>query len=133
MLASYNDSDLIFGETFAIAGTKSRAYNSKKANFNKKKVDKRLAYIHTKIQVYIVAIDENDAKENPVKIKNIEKHLARLYQNKLRYEFLEEKLKESVEPQISTTDSDSRVLLVQVYVVEISFNIQSASMPNTIW
>ena len=39
---------------------------------------------------------------------------------------LEEKLKESGESQISTTDSDARALLVQGQVVEISFNIQAA-------
>jgi hypothetical protein len=49
----------------------------------------------------------------------------------LRYEQLEEKLKASGEPQISTTDSDAR-LLVQGQVVEISFNLKQ-SMPNTIW
>ncbi len=46
--------------------------------------------------------------------------------NKLRYEQLEEKLKESGEPQISTTESDTRALLVQGQVVEISFNVQAA-------
>ena len=39
---------------------------------------------------------------------------------------LEEKLKASGEPQISTTDSDARALLVQGQVVEISFNMQAA-------
>jgi hypothetical protein len=53
--------------------------------------------------------------------------------NKLRYEQLEEKLKASGEPQISTTDSDARALLVQGQVVEISFNLKPQSMPNTIW
>jgi hypothetical protein len=52
--------------------------------------------------------------------------------NKLRYEQLEEKLKASGEPQISTTDSDARALLVQGQV-EISFNLKRQSMPNTIW
>jgi hypothetical protein len=47
----------------------------------------------------------------------------------LRYEQLEEKLKESGEPQISTTDSDARALLVQGQV--ISFNIQAAVDAST--
>ena len=42
------DADLIGGETIAIDGTKSRAHNSKKANFNQKKIDKHLAYIEAK-------------------------------------------------------------------------------------
>lgn len=120
------DADLIGGEIIAVDGTKSRAHNSKKANFNQKKIDKHLEYIETKTQEYLDALEENDAKENPVKIKNIQQKIERLKQNKIRYELLEEKLKASGEPQISTTDSDARALLVQGQVVEISFNIQAA-------
>lgn len=39
------DADLIAGEIIAIDGTKSRAHNSKNANFNQKKIDRHLAYI----------------------------------------------------------------------------------------
>lgn len=120
------DADLIGGETIAIDGTKSRAHNSKKANFNQKKIDKHLEYIETKTQEYLNALEENDAKDNTAIIQNIQQKLDRLKGNKLRYEQLEEKLKESGEPQISTTDSDARALLVQGQVVEISFNIQAA-------
>jgi transposase len=120
------DVDLIGGEIIAIDGTKSRAHNSKKANFNQKKIDQHLAYIETKTQEYLDALEANDTKENPVKIQNIQQKIARLKGNKFRYEQLEEKLKASGEPQISTTDSDARALLVQGQVVEISFNIQAA-------
>lgn len=120
------DADLIGCETIAIDGTKSRAHNSKKANFNQKKIDKHLEYIETKTQEYLDALEENDAKDNPEKIKNIQQKMERLKQNKIRYELLEEGLKTSGEPQISTTDSDARALLVQGQVVEISFNIQAA-------
>jgi transposase len=120
------DADLIGCETIAIDGTKSRAHNSKKANFNQKKIDQHLEYIESKTQEYLDALEENDAKENQPKIKNIQQKIARLQQNKLRYDLLEEKLKASDEPQISTTDSDARALLVQGQVVEISFNIQAA-------
>ena len=120
------DADLISGETIAIDGTKSRAHNSKKANFNQKKIDRHLEYIETKTQEYLDAMEENDAKENPEKIKNIQQKMELLKQNKIRYELLEEKLKASGEPQISTTDSDARALLVQGQVVEISFNMQAA-------
>lgn len=59
------DADLIAGETIAIDGTKSRAHNSKKANFNQKKIDQHLAYIETKTQEYLDALEENDVKESP--------------------------------------------------------------------
>jgi len=120
------DADLVGGETIAIDGTKSRAHNSKKANFNQKKIDKHLEYIETKSQEYLDTLEENDTKENSTEIKNIQQKIERLKQNKIRYELLEEKLKASGEPQISTTDSDARALLVQGQVVEISFNMQAA-------
>jgi transposase len=120
------DADLIGCETIAIDGTKSRAHNSKKANFNQKKIDKHLAYIEAKTQEYLDTLEENDGKDNPAIIQNIQQKIERLKGNKLRYEQLEEKLKASGEPQISTTDSDARALLVQGQVIEISFNIQAA-------
>lgn len=120
------DADLIGCETIAIDGTKSRAHNSKKANFNQKKIDKHLEYIEGKNQEYLTALEENDVKESPAKIQNIQQKIDRLKGNKLRYELLEENLKVSGQPQISTTDSDARALLVQGQVVEISFNIQAA-------
>ncbi|PDS21863.1 IS1182 family transposase [Flavobacterium branchiophilum] len=120
------DAELIAGETIAIDGTKSRAHNSKKANFSQKKIDQHLEYIDTKSQEYLDALEQNDDKENPIVIKNIQDKIERLKKNRLRYEHLEKELKESGEPQISTTDSDSRALLVQGQVVEVSFNIQAA-------
>jgi len=120
------DADLIAGKTIAIDGTKSRAHNSKKANFNQKKINQHLEYIETKTQEYLDALEENDTKESASKIQNIQQKIERLQQNKLRYDLLEEKLKASGEPQISTTDSDARALLVQGEVVEISFNVQAA-------
>lgn len=120
------DADLIAGETIAIDGTKSRAHNSKKANFNQKKIDKHLAYIEEKTQQYLEELDENDTLENGKGITKIQEKIERLKNNKIRYELLEEKLKTSGEPQISTTDQDSRALLVQGQVVEISYNIQAA-------
>lgn len=120
------DANLIAGETIAIDGTKSRAHNSKKANFNQKKIDKHVAYIEEKTQEYLDELEKNDCKDNPIKIKNIQQKIERLKQNKIKYELLEEQLKFSGEPQISTTDADARALLVQGAVVEVSYNIQAA-------
>lgn len=120
------DVDLISGETIAIDGTKSRAHNGKKANFNQKKIDKHIAYIESKTQEYLDELDKNDSQENSIKIHNIQQKIERLKQNKIKYELLEEQLKFSGEPQVSTTDADARALLVQGQVVEVSYNIQAA-------
>ena len=120
------DADLIAGDTIAIDGTKSRAHNGKKSNFNQKKIDKHIAYIEAKTQEYLTALDQNDSQENSTTITNIQQKIARLQQNKIKYELLEEQLKASSEPQVSTTDGDARALLVQGQVVEVSYNIQAA-------
>ena len=120
------DADLIAGETIAIDGTKSRAHNGKKSNYNQKKIDKHKEYIESKIQDYLRALDHNDSQEKSTTIANIQQKIARLQQNKLRYEILEEQLQSSGEPQISTTDQDARALLVQGQVVEVSYNLQAA-------
>ena len=120
------NADLIAGDTIAIDGTKSRAHNSKKANFNQKKIDKHKDYIEMKSQEYLDQLEQNDSQENPMVIKNIQQKIERLQQNTLKYELLEEALKTSGEPQVSTTDADARALLVQGQVVEVSYNIQAA-------
>ena len=104
LFVSYlKDAELIAGDTIAIDGTKSRAHNSKKANYNQKKIDKHKEYIQAKSQEYLDQLDQNDIQENPVAIKNIQQKIERLKQNKIKYELLEEELKNSGEPQISTT------------------------------
>lgn len=120
------DADLIAGEVIAIDGTKSRAHNSKKANFNQKKIERHLAYIEEKTQEYLTQLDQNDSQDNGISVTKIQEKIERLKHNKIGYEQLEEKLKASGEPQISTTDEDARALLVQGVVVEISYNIQAA-------
>ena len=120
------DADLVGCQTIAIDGTKSRAHNSKKANFSQKKIERHLAYIEEKTQEYLSDLEQNDAQENNTKITTIQAKIERLKANKINYELLAEKLKESGEPQISTTDQDARALLVQGVVVEVSYNIQAA-------
>jgi transposase len=120
------DAELVSGETVAIDGTKIRAHNSKKNNFNQKKIDRHLAYIEAKTNEYLQELDENDQREQPEKVGKVQEKIARLKANKIKYEVLQIKLAQSGEPQISTTDEDSRALLVQGQVVEVSYNMQAS-------
>lgn len=119
-------SDLIGGETIAIDGTKTRAHNSKKNNYNPKKIERHLKYIEDKSTEYLKQLEENDTKDDEVKVTQIKEKLERLKTNKIAYELLEKKLEESGEPQISMTDPDARALLVQGQVVEVCYNMQAA-------
>jgi len=120
------DADLISGSLIAIDGTKARAHNSKKNNYNPKKVERHFAYIEEKTNQYLKELDAADKAEQNEKVKNIEEKLKRLKTQKLKYDMLSAQLKESNEPQVSTTDVDARALLVQGQVVEVSYNTQAA-------
>lgn len=120
------NADLIAGETIAIDGTKSRAHNSKKANFSQKKIDRHFDYIEAKVAEYMEVLATCDAQENAIKVTHVLGKIDTLKARKIDYELLERKLQESGEPQISTTDQDARALLVQGQVVEVSYNIQAA-------
>jgi len=120
------DADLIAGEVIAMDGTKVRANNSKKNNYNAKKIERHLAYIEEKTNEYLAALDSNDMQEQPEKVTQVQEKIARLKANKIKYEVLSEQLEKSGEPQISTTDADARALLVQGQVVEVCYNTQAA-------
>lgn len=120
------DADLIAGEVVAIDGTKVRASNSKKNNYNQKKIDRQLAYIEEKTNEYLAELAANDTKEDPIKVSKVQQQIDRLKHNKLGYEQLQTQLVASGQPQISTTDSDARALLVQGQVVEVAYNVQAA-------
>ena len=120
------NADLVAGETIAIDGTKSRAHNSKKANFSQKKIDRHIDYIDNKVAEHMALLEATDKLEESIKVTNVLGKIEKLKERKIDYQLLEKKLKESGDTQISTTDEDARALLVQGQVVEVSYNIQAA-------
>ena len=107
-----------------IAGdsTKLRAQNSKKNNFNQKKINRHIEYIDTKLAQYNKVLEQSETKNEKQEIKkDIDKHQGRRKQ----YVRLEEQLKESGEPQISTSDPDSKQMLVRNNITEVAYCIQS--------
>lgn len=123
------DSDLVSGKIVAVDGTKVRANNSKKNNYNEKKIERHLSYIENKTAEYLADLDRMDAKERkefPDRVKAVKKKILQLKENKIKYEALGDMMADDNEPQISTTDPDSRALLVQGQVVEVCYNVQAA-------
>ncbi|MEG3882291.1 IS1182 family transposase [Microcoleus sp. herbarium7] len=120
------DADLVMGSVIAVDGTKARAHNSKKNNYNHKKIDRHFAYIEEKTNQYLKELDEADKQEQNERVKNIEEKLEKLKTQKLKYDTLQTQLQQSNEPQVSTTDKDARALLVHGQVVEVSYNTQAA-------
>lgn len=119
--------DLIGGETIAIDSFKVRGQNSLKNNFNDKKIDRHLEYIDQKVTEYEQALDasdnieEKDELEKKIQIKN---------QRKAAYEKIKQELQESGEEQISTTDPDSKAVILHRNVVNVGYICRPLSMPK---
>ena len=120
------DASLVSGAVVAIDGTKVRAHNSKKNNYSPNKIKRHLTYIENKTADYLNALDSLDKTESLEKAHHIEEKIKHLKENKIKYEALGALLATTGEPQVSTTDSDARALLVQGQVVEVSYNVETA-------
>lgn len=123
------DWDLFGGELVAIDGTKIRADNSKRNNYNKKKIDRQLKYIDEKINEYMNALDNGDKEpeEKPrYTIQEIQKKIEELNERKLFYTDLEQQMEKSGVTEISTTDPDSRLMDNKKNGLEVNYNVQIA-------
>ena len=123
--------DLIGGKVIATDGTKLRAQNSKKNNYNQKKIDDHLKFIETRLHEYLNALDVADTAETmgldpEIDKEKIREKIARLNDKKLKYKKLEQQLIETGQEQISTTDPDSRKLAVRQNIIEVCYNIQTS-------
>ncbi|MEP6648053.1 MAG: IS1182 family transposase [Saprospiraceae bacterium] len=110
-------------KTVAIDGSKFRAVNSKKNNFNQKKIKRQLTYIDEKIGQYIQELDASDLSESEAEVK--EQKLAHQRRQKRKYKKLQKQLRETGQEQISTTDPDSRAMVIHGQVIEVAFNVQT--------
>jgi len=113
--------DLIGGILIAGDGTKLRAQNSKKNNYNQKKIDRHLAYIERKLEEYNNALASADGDEK----KELEEKITKHQNHKARYQKIEKQLKDTGEKQISTSDPDSRQLMIRGVINEVAYNVQS--------
>lgn len=115
--------DLIGGKLIAGDSTKMRAQNSKKNNFNAKKIERHIAYIDAKLEEYsgILANEDGDEDKKKEAQVKIQKHLTQ----KAKYEEFQQHIEETGEVQISTSDPDSRQLITRNQITEVAYNIQS--------
>jgi len=114
-------------ELIAIDGSKFRACNSKKNNYNSKKLERHLKYLDEKIENYIQELDHHDRAEASLEkpdVNTITERIQQLKDRKEKYQQYIRKLKQSGENEISTTDPDSR-LMANHNNVEVSYNIQT--------
>ncbi len=121
--------DLIGGILLAGDGTKLRAQNSKKNNYNQKKIDRHIAYIETKLAEYSGLLESADAdpstEKTSSKRKVIESKIAKQNKHKAQYKAIEKQLNDTGEKQVSTSDPESRQLVIRGAVTEVCYNVQS--------
>ncbi|MBM3120438.1 MAG: IS1182 family transposase [Chloroflexi bacterium] len=118
---------LFGGELISIDGSKFRAVNCKKRNFNRAKLMKRIKEIEEEIERYLQELEENDAKEatvNGVSAEELKAKIEWLHKQGKQYRELLRRLIDSGESQISLTDPDSRAMLNNQRV-EVCYNVQA--------
>ncbi|MBU4511748.1 IS1182 family transposase [Patescibacteria group bacterium] len=113
--------ELIGGKLLAGDSTKLRAQNSKKNNFNEKKIERHLEYIESKLSEYENQLSAADEDKRKLIKQEIEKHQAR----KQTYQELQMQLEKTGEKQISTSDPESRQMITRNNITEVAYNVQT--------
>ena len=126
-----SDADLLGKTTIGVDGSKFKAVNSKKNNYNQKKIDKYQQFITDKTTKYLQELDELDKEENNsdeliIRKEKIQQGLAKLKERTIKYDTLQQQLNATEDRQISTTDTDSRSILITKNIVEVAYNVQNA-------
>lgn len=84
--------DLVEGELLASDGSKLRAVNSKKNNYNENKIAFHFRRIDEKITEYLKELDHQDKLESGIQKENVNKTLEELKERRRKYEDLQQKL-----------------------------------------
>lgn len=120
-----NEWGLIGKKVIAIDGTKIKASNNKKLNFNAKNLEKKLARLNNNIDEYIRDLEKNDEKDPDKKAKKIE-ILRKMKRRKTKYIGYLEKIKSGEESEISEVDPDARLMGKNGKGLNVGYNVQSA-------
>lgn len=120
--------DLFGMEVVAVDGSKFKACNSKRNNFNKKSLSRKIKYIDEKLEEYMSELDQNDASEVSSRVAGkdeIKKRVKELRMRKETYQKYQDELKEKGISEISATDPDSRLMAVSNNGVDVCYNVQT--------
>lgn len=115
--------ELIGGTLVAGDSTKLRAQNSKKNNFNPKKIERHLEYIETKLDEYNTALSNADGDAD--KIIQAKQNIVKQQERKAFYNGLTQELERTGETQISTSDPEARQMITRNNITEVAYNVQT--------
>ena len=116
--------DLIGAVLIAGDSTKLRAQNSKKNNYNKKKVERHIAYIDNKLQEHQEQLAHADGDQK----ENLDKQIAHRKLQRKKYTDIQQTLNQdntTQNPQCSTSDPDSRHQIVRGAITEVCYTTQT--------
>jgi transposase len=128
---------LMGADTAGIDGSKFRAVNSKKNNYNEAKIKRHLGFLAQKSELYLKQFHEADLAEQAVlgqeaslkalqaKREGMQAKLKELAGRREKYLLLRERVKASEDGQVSTTDPESRALILHRKIVEVAYNLQT--------
>jgi transposase len=114
--------ELIGGKLVGGDSTKMRAQNSKKNNFNPKKIARHIAYIETKLEQYNNELSDSDGDTK----KQLKQEIEKYKQRKNQYDQLTQQLEQNGETQVSTSDPESRQMITRNNITEVAYNVQTS-------
>ncbi len=128
-----SDAGLLGKKIIGVDGSKFKAVNSRKNNYNQKKIYRHQQFIQDKTAKYLQELDELDKQENTmardelqIKKEKIAQGMVKLKERIIKYDTLQQQLNNTGDKQISTTDADSRSIIIVKNIVEVAYNIQNA-------
>ncbi|MER2996697.1 IS1182 family transposase [Pontibacter populi] len=113
---------LIGGELLAGDSTKLRAQNSKKNNYNRAKIARHLLYIEQKLSESNQALAQ---ARDAVQVAQLADNMARHARRREYYLQLLQQLQEFGEDQVSTSDPESRQMIIRNTITEVAYNVQA--------
>src|SRR5229473_5194155 len=122
---------LFGGELVAIDGSKFKAVNNRRRNFNEARLSKAINAIEEKVGAYLRSLDQADAAdpdpdEPTPSAAELREKIETLQQRKAKYQALKQELKESGAKQVSLTDKDARSMVMHHGSTEVGYNVQTA-------
>ena len=121
---------LFGGELVAIDGSKFKAVNNRRRNFNEARLSKAIKAIEEKVDGYLEELDQadnadTDPDEPGPSAAELREKIKTLTERKAKYQKLYEGLKESGAKQVSLTDPDARSMVMHHGSTEVGYNVQT--------
>ena len=122
--------ELVDGKTMVIDGTKIRAQNGKRNNYNSKKIKRHLKHVEGNIEQYLEQLTplENKAKKSKSdnkKINQLKDKIRYNEQKKEQYQELEKEIENSEDGQVSKVDMDARAVGGKRTGIHVGYNMQT--------